>query len=65
MFLDFGYSDWKSSTCSKHDSTSKMGKLKVKVSNVTVEGIVGVHGVFSVTNGNEELVDLSAEKRME
>ncbi|XP_071547063.1 craniofacial development protein 2-like [Panulirus ornatus] len=40
-----------------------MGDFDAKVSNVAVEGIIGIHGVFSVVNGNgEELVDLCAEK---
>ncbi|XP_071512677.1 uncharacterized protein [Panulirus ornatus] len=45
------------------DRVIVMGDLNAKVSNVAVEGIIGIHGVFSVVNGNgEELVDLCAEK---
>ncbi|XP_071539225.1 craniofacial development protein 2-like [Panulirus ornatus] len=45
------------------DRVIMMGDLNAKVSNVAVEGIIGIHGVFSVVNGNgEELVDLCAEK---
>ncbi|XP_071529497.1 craniofacial development protein 2-like [Panulirus ornatus] len=45
------------------DRVIVMGDLNAKVSNVAVEGIIGMHGVFSVVNGNgEELVDLCAEK---
>ncbi|XP_071512709.1 craniofacial development protein 2-like [Panulirus ornatus] len=45
------------------DRVIVMGDLNAKVSNVAVEGIIGIHGVFSVVNRNgEEFVDLCAEK---
>lgn len=40
-----------------------MGDLNARVSNEAVEGIIGIHGVFIVVNGNgEELIDSCAEK---
>lgn len=40
------------------DQVLVMVDLNAKVSNVAIEDLIVVHGVFSNMNGNEELVEL-------